>query len=815
MPCSPSATNRPIAALAVLLIAMVIAGLPGSTNPACGFQDTDEEFAEDHYADEPDEYSAFEYAFSRPTDEDLEKRDRHWERVIENSLTTGRTAQHAPGIDPTAFEPSEQVSADEADFWSFRRLSKVQPPQIHNDQYVVHNSIDQFIVAQLIENNLPQNPRANNTDLLRRVTYDITGLPPQHWNRRPKTIAGQAGYRQVVDQLLSDSNFGQRWARLWLDLARYADSNGFEEDDIRPAAYAYRDFVTWAMNKDLSYKLFVQWQIAGDQLEPENPLAVAATGFLTAGPINTFMPQETERLDELDDVISTMGRSLLGMTIGCARCHDHIYDPIPAEDYYGLVAVFQNTKRDVACLLPDRGQNYRQSTQHIDQLRARVYELLVKSGVESNLRDLQGFTEDEIAILRRPIDPSNLHQSMLIEKCMGCVELDDDDIDYTSSLLPEFEESFRQLAEEIDRLEPTLPPPVPTGLVVRDGKAESFYVLENGRPENKGAKVHPGFLTALTHSQPKWTETQWQSWAPSALVPGEHFPRTALAIWLSDTEHGAGALLARVIVNRLWQQYFGQGIVSTPSDFGSLGAKPTHPELLEWLAGELVANDWSLRHIHRLILTSATYQQSCADHTTGSQTDLENRWLWRQNRKRLTAEMIRDSLLVLGGNLNPRMYGPAITPTIPYSAVVTVDEDPDVVWPMLAFDDAAACRRSLYILGKRNMSMPLLRLFDAPDASNSCETRSTTNVPTQSLALWNSPFVRFQSQLIAKQVDVTNLDHATTIQSAYRRILMRDPTSSEIDDCANFLASLEELQQQALLELCHVLVMSNEFVYLN
>ena len=757
------------------------------------------------------------YALGKPSPADERARYRTLVKSIEGSPATGRTHRYQPTLDVSQHAPSTAVNGEDAAFWSFRGLQPVTVPNITDPAYRIANPIDQFIVRRLKARGLPQNPPAEAIDLIKRVAYDVTGLPPADasW---PVEL-DERSYTELVEERLADSAFGERWARLWLDLSRYADSDGYEEDDLRPRAFTFRDFTIWAMNRDLPFNLFVQWQIAGDQLEPENPMAVAATGFLAGAPINVFFPQASERMDELDDVVSTMGRAMLGLSLGCARCHDHRYDPIPTTDYYRLVAVLRNTRRAHPYLLPDAGRRYQQRTDAVTERRTEILQMLLDSLKEQNIIELEDFSCEEKALLRQPIDPANEEQARLLSRCMRCLWVEVEHLDDESTVLEEYNERYEELVATIDELAPQLPAPAPTGLAVEGGAPAPFCVLENGDLNRKSQPVQPGFLTVLTKGQPQWNETLWREWAPPHVAADALYPRTALAVWLTDPENGAGTLLARVIVNRVWQQYFGQGIVQTPSDFGHQGAAPSHPELLEWLANELITHDWKLSHIHRLILTSATYRQSATHVSAAAKVDPENRLLWRQNRKRLTAEMLRDGLLAVADNLNRKMYGPGIMPTIPRAAILNTQDTVQETWPMLAVDDPESLRRSIYIITKRSMSVPMMKLFDAPDGSLSCGVRTTTTVPTQALLLWNSDFVRRQServaQLVADEVaDPEDLD--ALIEAVFRRLLLRDASPAERQDCRDFLEAMrEDPTRVPLAALCHTLLLTNEFTYLN
>ncbi|MCH7728705.1 MAG: DUF1553 domain-containing protein, partial [Planctomycetes bacterium] len=609
--------------------------------------------------------------------------------------------------------------------------------------------------------------------------------------------------------------------RIWLDLARYADSNGYEEDELRPNAYPYRDFVIWANNVDLPFDRFLRWQIAGDELAADNPLAVAATGFFTAAPFNTFIPQESERFDELDDMVSTMSRAMLGLTVGCARCHDHMYDPISTNEYYGLVAIFSETSRHQSYLVPDGGAEYRQWFDPVDERRQEINRILKARIKEDNISKLDYFTEEEKDLLRQPIDPNNLEQDRLISLCERCLLITDASISDDLEPLPKDRERYDVLQAELQQLERLLPASPPMGLTLTGSAVSRTHVLDGGNLNRKKEEVGPGFLAAVTVGRSASDDDHWKTWVASSCDGETPKPRSALAYWMTDVEYGAGAIVARVIVNRLWQHHFGKGLVRTSSDFGNAGIPPSHPELLDWLARELVDHNWSLKHIHRLIVTSATYRQSSSLTAEKNRTDPENRLVGRHVPQRITAEMMRDAILFTAGNLNRDMYGPGVKPPIPRDAVYNTQQDPEDTWPSdYDADRPALWRRSIYVMLKRTIPVPMLRLFDAPDGSFSCHDRKVTTVPTQALALWNAPFVIEQSKRLAERIINVATAHDEQVQQLYMLTMSRAPTEPELAATVEFLRrhggpNTRAQQKQRLAELCHVLYMSNEFFYID
>lgn len=746
-----------------------------------------------------------------------------WVRVItetslsfpSNEVTSERVA--------TRFERSSEDESHNGkkDYWAFRRLQVVSPPPVLNEDWI-RNPIDRFILAQLEQHGVKPTQEASRRVLGRRLWFDLIGLPPE-----PAQIASFAddhreeAYDRLVDRLLADRGFGERWGRTWLDLARYADSNGYEEDELRPFAFTYRDFVIAATNADLGFDRFVKWQIAGDEIAPNNPLAVAATGFLTAPPLNTFLPQESERRDELDDIVSTIGVSMLGLTIGCARCHDHRYDPISTSDYYRMIAIFEKTQRTHSFLAADGGAAYEQQAAPLEKRRRRIKEMRVKCIVEDRLADLD-FSEAEKDVIRRPLDSNNQQQLRLLSQCMRCLMIDPSDLIGDFEPLPADREEYEQLRNEIFQIARTLPPAPPKGLTISGSEISTTHVLDGGDLKRPRRQVGPGFVSVLTKKtkgRPKSSDDAWKTWAAGGGTPR---PRTALANWITDTERGAGALVARVIVNRLWQHHFGHGLVRTPNDFGSHGDRPTHPELLEWLACELVDNHWSLKTIHRLIVTSATYRQGVATSPRLLAADPTNARFGRRQPLRLTAEMYRDALLQVGGTLNRNMYGPAVIPPIPKEAIFQTQKSKQETWPAESADSPNVARRAIYMLTKRTIPIPLLQLFDGPEGSFPCGKRKTTTVPTQALAILNSPFVRDQAAKLADRADSTEGASSDEgwLRQVYLCALARLPRSDEENLALAFLQGESQMpaesdQRQRRVDFCHALLMSNEFLYID
>ena len=710
------------------------------------------------------------------------------------------------------------------EFWSFRSLKPAVPSEMNKNGWA-RNPIDHFILAKLDSAGLSPNTEASRSVLARRLWFDMVGLPPEIESLETFVAdARELSYGQFVEKLLADPRFGEHWAQFWLDAARYADSNGFEEDEIRRHAYPYRDFVIWAMNSDLPFDQFVRWQIAGDELEPENPLAVAATGFLTAAPYNTFLPQESERWDELDDMVSTLCSSMLGLSVGCARCHDHRFDPIPTEEYYGLIAVFAGTKRTQSYLAFDAGREYRIVADPIAERKKEIDEILTARVKEDNISELDYFTAEEKNLLRMPVDSDNKEQARLISLCERCLmitadHIDDDDLEP----LPQDEKRYDRLQAEIAELKLNIAEKPIMGLTITGSTIENIHVLEGGDLKRKQQEVGPRFVSSVTQGR-----MNWKAWDSKTSPAEPSRPRTALANWTTDVEFGAGSLLARVIVNRLWQHHFGQGLVRTPNDFGEQGDRPSHPELLDWLAGELISNGWRLKPIYRLILNSATYRQSTKTDHRKHEIDPENRLLGTRRPKRLTAEMLWDAMQSAGGDLNQKMYGPSVKFPIPREAIFHTQDDLEKTWPSQVEDDRPALwQRGIYLTTKRTIPNPFLQLFDAPCGAYSCGQRKTTTVPTQALAIWHSHVVRRQSRKTAarvlSEVKISQDDPEylhELIRQTFLITVSRQPQPKELENSLAFFSESSDSKKaeplvDKLSDFCHVMFMTNEFLYID
>ena len=892
-------------------------------------------------------------------------------------------------------KPKREINIDEGrKWWSFLPLQSIAPPPVPGDSRV-QTPIDNFVIAAQVQQKLKPNGPASKEKLIRRAYFDLIGLPPT-----PEQIevfvndSSPQAFEKVIDALLESPHYGEKWARHWLDVARFAESGGYEFDGFRPGAYHYRDWVIRALNSDLPYDQFVRLQLAGDKLQPDDYHAASASGFLVAGPYPgqiTAKTVEGIRYDQLDDMLMTVGGSMLGLTLGCVRCHDHKYDPLPQKDYYALASSLARTvhgprtldpdpaatqqaieqhrlaheplvaalKKFAADELPKRFETWRATelSKQPDASRWQVMEPIAFDAERSYLKWLPGgiiahdgllnpginlprrgqrrvtrneeqytitlnthqknvtslrldaFTDKslpqrgpglsgdgsfqlvEMKVTARPLDGNATETAveLKLKPVFAAAEDKDQPLSHAVDGKPEtawvvrttakkdnaaifeletplagfangtelvFELKFRDLGigrmrfslstepnpatwagdfvpQHVGEIRAILaaggnklpdaqreamtrwfspfdaetakvyqtvrnhtaaePRPPLTEVYTTIAGGQDVFLLRRGEVDNKQGKAEPGFLQVLLRGDAP-PATQTATTPPT--TPTD--PRVALADWITNVERGAGPLLARVMVNRLWQHHFGEGVVGTPNDFGAQGDKPTHPELLEWLAAQLVGGGWKLKPLHKLIMLSAAYQQSHEVTAENLTIDPANRYLWHFQPRRLDAELIRDSLLAIGGNLDKNMFGPSILDNTP--------------------------RRSVYLRVKRSELIPLMTMFDAPEPTQSVGERISTTVPTQSLAMMNSPFVRQQAEKLAQRIRPSKeTPLPTSVDLAYRIAFARVPAEVERTQMLAFIESQRTLAggdpaantDKALAEFCQVLLCLNEFVYID
>ena len=677
---------------------------------------------------------------------------------------------------------------------------------------------------------------------MRRIYFDLIGLPPtpeqvDSFTKNFKTDSREA-VQSLVDQLLASPHYGERWGRHWLDVVRYADSDGQESDHDRPTAYHYRDFVIRSLNEDRPFNTFLQWQIAGDELEPDNPEAIAATGFIVAGPHAelpaNLMEEERDRnrFNELDDMIATTGSAMLGLTLACARCHDHKYDPVPTRDYYRLQSAFNGGDRaEVPLAALEKVRRYREAHEkwktEFDSARKPFDEWVSKArkAHEKTARhekiDALKITDEEKTLLKENADSKEA--KALVKKFSKELKIEDADC---RKLLPDEERAEWDMREKaFKEAKGREPKALPTAYAFADfnAKPRQTFLLARGDFRAKTEPVELGFLKVLTRGEKDY----WAAARSETRRNDSTQQRRAVAEWMTDLDGGAGALAARVMVNRVWQHHFGEGLVRTVNDFGSRSTPPTHPELLEWLAQEFVKGGWKLKPLHRLIMTSSVYLQDTKFDAAHARVDPENRLLWRRRPQRLEAEILRDSMLAVSGKLNTNMHGPAVKGPIAAEAIQARNmQDP---YPNDIKDSSSTRRRSVYMFHKRVVQSPLMQAFDGPDAQASCGRRENTTVAPQALALLNDKFVRTRAINFAERVGKeAGDDPAAQARLAWQLALGREPSATELGSGVAFInAQLQERtsrkpdeakdspQKLALADFCQAIFALNEFIYVD
>ncbi|MCZ6598451.1 MAG: PSD1 and planctomycete cytochrome C domain-containing protein [Planctomycetota bacterium] len=670
-------------------------------------------------------------------------------------------------------------------WWSFRPVERPAVPDVeHKD--LLRTPIDAFVLARLADAGLEPNPAASPRELVRRAYFDLIGLPPtfhevERFAADPSTVA----WERLIDELLARPEYGEHWGRRWLDVVRYAETNGYERDTEKPNAWRYRDYVIRAFNEDKPYDRFVLEQLAGDELDDATDDALIATGFYRLG-VWDDEPDDAHqaRYDELDDVVRTIGEGLMGLTIGCARCHDHKFDPLRQEDYYATLAFvrnmrpYENTRyaEDSATLRPlgspEAIAEWRsERDSKVDEWNSGLQKIRL-AGRERVVRERWPDLPEEIrAIYLTPPEQRTQEWKDLVARTP---ELYADKKTLRAALEPEEIERVKQLTGYIDGIEETFTGGFDWALVVRElgPTPPTTHVLIRGRAAARGQEVVPRFVPVLCAddeaSVPELSEP-----GPDAVSSGR---RRALAEWIVDPAH---PLTARVMVNRVWQGHFGRGLVPTPNDFGSTGAPPTHPELLDWLAAELGARGWSIKELHRLIMRSAAYRMSSrATNATAAARDPANELLWRQNMRRLEAEAIRDSMLVVSGTLESRAGGPSFFPELSRQALAG-GYRPGQGWGTSSADEED--RRSIYAYVKRTMLVPLFETFDFANPALPIGARATTTIPNQALTLLNSDFMNAKAAAFAARVrDEAGSDAAAQVARAFELALARRPTQEEL-----------------------------------
>jgi Protein of unknown function (DUF1553)/Protein of unknown function (DUF1549) len=647
--------------------------------------------------------------------------------------------------------------------WAFVKRAAPAVPSfsLPSDNAWVKNPIDAFILQRLQKAKLKPSPRADRATLIRRVYFDMIGLPPS-----PREVAefladkSPDAWQKLIEKLLASQHYGERWAQHWLDVVRFAETDGFEYDTHRRDAWRYRDYVIRSFNKDKPYDRFVTEQLAGDEIGPgpedrpeDREDALIAAGFNRLGPLRKNAGNQevaSSRNEVLTEMTNAVGSALLGVTLGCARCHNHKFDPIRQSDYYRIQAYF-----------------------------APVYD-----------NDVVKATSEEQAARKAKAEPIEKEMEKVRAEMKGLQGKKD-----AASL-----DLKETLAKRLEKLQEQMPEPLPAlhSVVNLREKKSPIHLLERGDYNFKGARVGMRPLgVLLPEGTPELQETIEK-------------PRTELAKWIVAQEN---PLTARVLVNRIWQYHFGRGIVATPNDFGRMGSRPSHPELLDYLANEFVSGGFSIKHIHRLILNSNTYLQAsklpsdAALKALAMEKDPENKLLWRFNRQRLEAEQIRDAILAVSGTLNTKQGGPSVMVPIDQELVKTLYKPSQ--WAP-AKDPAEHTRRSIYLIAKRNLRLPFMEVFDAPDMQVSCPRRESSTHAPQALELLNGTFANEQAVAFARRLEAeAGPDIRKQIDLGYRLVTGRPARPREIQ------AALDFLKTQPKREFALTLLNLNSFLYVN
>ncbi len=837
-------------------------------------------------------------------------------------------------IDPFAFSSKKRAGYD---WWSLQPLKEITPPQTESPSHSAH-PIDQFVASKLQQKDLQPSPRADARTLVRRLYINLIGLPaPIEVIEKFATDPSQEAWELLVDQLLASKHYGERWARHWMDVVRFGESDGFEYNKPRDNAWHYRDWLIRSFNNDLAYDEFVRMQLAGDILKPNSLEGAAAVGFLVAGTHNTILGVSPEmklsgRHDELEEIAGTVGQALLGMTINCARCHDHKFDPISAREYYSFIAALDGIRHGVR-KLPARPDFSIQQNEIVKQQNEVEKEwvalILSRGGVASKTANMV-MTQDRVLKNEKgkkyrvsfKLAPSvwagaSQATSARDGVTLSVIKSDGSLLASASFLADSWAQGknvknynlkeFDYVGDGAGSLRLHLRPfPLNSGRF--GGAVDDLKIVESDsghlvfkddfdelkRPHPPGRQAHTskpvyygatsktwnhsgtntlhlvehaqgnfalqlfsgnGGSQAIQASTPKEKKLRAQlvslesqlgsasksmvytvksaspgvmrmyrrgdvnlpgdSVAPSGLIALKNIPssfglnqdaadaerRSQLAKWITHSEN---ALFHRVMVNRVWHYHFGQGIVKSTSDFGFNGGLPSHPELLDWLSGWFRENGYSLKKLHRLIVTSATYQQSSKPHEKAMKVDKSNRLLWRQNPRRVEAEVLRDSILEVAGKLNKEQFGPG------YRDVKIVQVPPAFYYSPLDPIGKEFNRRTLYRWHVRGQRSALLDTFDCPDPSTSTPTRVVTTTPSQALSQWNDSFVTRMSKFLADRVLLeAKGDIKQQVDRVWRLVLARSPQPVESTKAESLV------REHGLALLCRVLFNSNEFILID
>ncbi len=724
---------------------------------------------------------------------------QHWHKRVVSAALLALAFVLPAALYPAADAETSFIGA-RGRLWTFQKVIRPAIPPVQ-DTWIA-NPIDAFLLAAMRAKQLDHSPALQKTALIRRVTFDLTGLPPA-----PEAVTAFVNdrspdaYEKLVDKLMSSPAYGERLGMKWLDVVRYADTNGYEHDGDRPHAWRYRDYVISSFNTDKPYDRFIREQIAGDDAYPGNPEALIATGYLRAGSEHLTsgnIDPEESRQEVLTEIATSVGQTFLGMTVNCARCHNHKFDPILQADFYRLQAVFAGAKGKEVELVNAEEKAKWTAAQAAYKARLKPVEDALKAlalPFETALKERRRaqLPADILAAENTPKEKRTPAQAAIVKDAEAQIQPTWDEV--VAEMPAEIKAAREKLRETLHLIEATAPEPLPSAYAyVNTGEAApQSYILRMGDPHDKLDPVEPAV--------PRVVKADFE-------IPRDaKGRRTALADWLASKEN---PLTARVMVNRLWQLRMGTGLVRTPNDFGVMGDKPESHALLDWLAAEFMDQNWSIKKLDRLIVTSSAYRQSADDNSAKAKLDPENRLYWRMNHKRLEAEMIRDAALLVSGTLNPQLGGrPVKLPLEPevYDLIFTESER-DGLWPVNP-DKTVQHRRTVYLYNKRGVRLPLLSAFDEPDNITSCPVRPVSTHPLQALSLFNSPMMQETAGDFASRLEkACAKDRNCVVDTAWRLALGRVPRMEEKTLALRFLNTGGLLPDFAL-----ALFNRNEFLY--
>src|SRR4051794_27414873 len=752
----------------------------------------------------------------------------NWEAARSTSTTAPAAAAARAAMENRVITPAER------NYWAFQLPVQAPLPDV-GDRF--GNPIDRFLEQARRSRSVTTAPRADRHTLVRRAYLDLLGLPPS-----PAQVdafvndPSPAAWEDLVDSLLASPHYGERYGRFWLDIARYADSGGFEYDTHRPNAWRYRDYVIKSFNDDKPYDRFLIEQIAGDEIDGRTNDSLIATGFLRMGPRVLFREKDNpeRRYDYLDEIIGTIGKGTLGLTVNCARCHNHKFDPISQKDYYRLEAsLFGYVETEVPLAPKAEAEAYLAKNEAIDAKLAELRTAVEQ--IERPYRDrlqveqiTRKFPDSVVRVIAKPEHDRTPGEALLATQVLKAASVSGAQVDRV--LTAEDSAKKKALTAQMAALRTQRPPALPIAEIATDGDYRSSplgegddtiscpkcripvpgagpylhkgpgryevppsFFLIRGDVESHGSQLTPGFIDVITYGNPptEIPRPEGRTWGG----------RLALAQWIASPRN---PMPARVIVNRLWQKHFGRGIVATLENFGRMGEAPTHQELLDWLAVDLTS-DWSLKRITRLMMTSEAYQMASAFNDAANVgKDPDDRYLWRFRPQRLEAEIVRDNMLAVGGNINLEVGGEPIFPFISKDVLAGQYRGKWINPP----EGPAAWRRGVYVYQRRSLPYPMFDMFDHPDMNVTAGARNVSTVPTQALTLLNNPFVLSEAALFASRVSGQASAPAAQVDMAYRIALSRPATQDEIAIGTKLIAA------QSLDAFAHVVLNLDEFLYL-